>query len=359
MVDNGATGAKSFYARVPVTGAPAKVTLTNIGDKPASTIQVNVTKPSSISVTDATYDGKMLHVAASSSKVGSTLTVAGYGATITAGVADITTGAPPAVVTVTDGTDNGTATVRVTAGATSAPGQPPVAPSAATDPICTVAGPNGGADVVVPCTNGAPATSATPVAKVAAATTAPAALGTPVALDASTSVNATSYEWTRISGPQVTFTNGTTAKPTATLQPIDVSKYTSTTVPKAAQNAPAVVQVVAVNGTTRSAPVQVTIPVSVDTVQVTTNKYKAGSEYRLDGTSTLASGQLVLTPPTTVAVYNATTGKLVGTTQVDTTGAWSLRLRAPFAAGQDLAANVRIVTSRGGFLTSTMPGAPN
>jgi hypothetical protein len=360
MLDSSGSGAKSFYARVPVSAsAPAKVTLTNIGDKPASTIQVDVTKPSPISVTDATYDGTKLHVAATSTAAGA-LTVQGYGATVTNGVADITTSAPPAVVTVTDpATNKGTATVRVTGGSTSTPGQPPVAPSAATDPVCTAADPNGGPDVVVPCTNGAPATTATPVAKVAVATTPAVALGGTVPLDASTSTNAASYEWSSVSGPPVTFTNGTTAKPTATPQPYDVSKYTSANLPKAAQTTAAVVQVVAVNGTTKSAPVQVSIPVNVDTVQVTTNRYKAGSEYRLDGTSTLASGQLVLTPPTTVTVYNANTGKLVGTTQVDTTGAWSLRLRAPFAAGQDLAANVRIVTSRGGVLSSTVPGAPN
>jgi len=366
MVASSTTGAKSFYARVAVSGTmPANVTLNNNGDAPLSTIKVAVTKPSSIAVTDATYDGTTLHVAASSSKPGAVLTVAGYDpttATLANGVADIPTGAPPANVSVTDGTDTASAPVRITAGGVTPPGEAPVPPSANTDPVCTVldpADPTGQAEIVVPCVDGAPAPDAAPTAKVAPVTT-PAALGDSVPLDASSSTNATSYEWSYVSGPQVTFTNGTTAKPTVKLSPYDVTKYTSANLPKAAQGAPAVVQVVAVNGTQKSAPVQVSIPVKTDTVQITTTKYTAGKEYRIDGTSTIpgvAPGGV--NPATTVAIYNTTTGALVGTTQVDTTGAWSYRPRAPFAATQIFARNLTVVTSRGGYTTGTVTGAPN
>jgi hypothetical protein len=227
------------------------------------------------------------------------------------------------------------------------------------NPVCTVLDPVTGVETTGDCPVGGPPATATPTAKVAPVTT-PVVLGDSVALDAGTSTNATSYEWSSVSGPAVTFTNGTTAKPTAKLTPYDVSKYTSTTLPRAAQGAVAKVQVVAINGAARSAPVTVDIPVKVDTVQVTATKYTAGKEYRIDGTS-LTGGSLVLNPPTSVAVYNTTTGKLVSTAlvQVDTTGAWSFRLKAPFATGQDLARNITVVSSRGGYTTNLVAGAPN
>ena len=60
-----------------------------------------------------------------------------------------------------------------------------------------------------------------------------------------------------------------------------------------------------------------------------------------------------------MSIYNTTTGKLVGTAPVDTTGAWSFRPRAPFAAGQDLARNITVVSTRGGYTTGLVAGAPN
>jgi hypothetical protein len=200
-------------------------------------------------------------------------------------------------------------------------------------------------------------------------TVAPAAataLGDSVVLDASATTNATSYEWTAVSGiapaggPAVTITNGTTAKPTVKLTPYDVSKYTSATLPKAAQNAAAVVQVVAVTGTgttaTRSNPVRVEIPVKLDTLGPLTTKYTANKEYRIDGTSTITGGSLVLNPPTSVSIYNTTTGKFVGTAQVDTTGAWTFRPKS--LTGVELARNITVVTSRGAYTTGLVAGAP-
>ena len=78
MTASAETGPKSFYARVAVTGNPANVTVKNIGDAPTSSSQVAVTKASPITVTDASYDGAKLHVAAISAKPGAPLTVAGY-----------------------------------------------------------------------------------------------------------------------------------------------------------------------------------------------------------------------------------------------------------------------------------------
>ena len=128
MASNGTAGAKSFYARVPVTGAlPANVTLNNIGDAPTSTINVAVTKASPITVTDASYDGTTLHVTATSTNAASTLTVQGYSgsaATLAGGVADIPTTAPPANATVSDGSTSASAPVRITGGGMTPAGQP-------------------------------------------------------------------------------------------------------------------------------------------------------------------------------------------------------------------------------------------
>jgi hypothetical protein len=356
-----APGPKSFYARVAVTGTdPANVTVKNIGDAPTSSSQVAVTKASPITVTSATFDGATLHVGASSTAAGATLTVSGYDpkvATLTNGAIDIKTGAAPATVTVTDGTNKGTAPTQIIGGGVTPPGEPPVPAGPAVDPICDVNG------VVGPCPAGGPAAGTAPAVTVAPV--AATALGDSVVLDASATTNATSYEWTYVSGPQVTITNGTTAKPTVKLTPYDVSKYTLANLPKGAQNAPAIVSVVAVNGTgataTKSDPTQVSIPVKNDTLGPLTTKYTAGKEYRIDGTSTIPGGAPVLNPPTSVAIYNTATGKLVTTAlvQVDTTGAWSFRPRAPFAATQDLARNITIVTSRGGYTTGLVAGAPN
>jgi hypothetical protein len=354
-------GAKSFYSRVAVTGNPANVTVKNIGDAPTSTSQVAVTKASPIVVTAATFDGSTLHVAASSTSGGAPLTVSGYDAsvaTLSNGTVDIRTGAAPATVTVNDGTNKATATTQIIGGGITPPGEPPVPAGPAVDPVCTVLDPNTGLDVAGLCPVGGPAPTATPTPNVAAVA-APVALGDSVTLDASRSTNATSYEWTYVSGPQVTFTNGTTAKPTVRLTPYAVDKYTSATLPKAAQNAPAVVSVVAVNGTNKSQPFQVSIPIKTDTFGPLTTKYTANKEYRIDGTSTVQGGALVLNPPTAVAVYNTSTGKLVGTAQVDTTGAWSLRPRSPFPATQDLARNITAVSSRGAYTTGLVAAAPN
>ena len=364
------SGPKAFYARVEVgKTAPANVTVKNIGDAPTSSSQVPVTTASAITVTDASFDGTKLHVAASAAK-GGTLTVVGFDptvATLVNGAVDIPTGAPPANVTVTDGTDKASMPIRIGNVGVTPPGEPPVPVGPVVDPVCTILDPATGVESPGKCPVGGPPAGTGPTVKVAPV--AATALGDSVVLDASQTTNATSYEWTPVSGvgiaggPAVTITNGTTAKPSVRLTPYDVTKYTASNRPTAAQTAPAVVSVVAVNGTgttaTRSTPTQVSIPVRIDTAAVTATKFTAGKEYRIDGTATIPGGSLVLNPPTTVAVYNTTSGKLVGTVQVDTTGAWSFRPRAPFAATQDLARNITVVSSRGGFTTGLVAGAPN
>ena len=73
-----------------------------------------------------------------------TRTVTGFdpkNATLVDGKVDITTGAPPANVTVTDGTDKGTAPVHIGTVGVTPPGEPPVTPGPAVEPVCTILDP--------------------------------------------------------------------------------------------------------------------------------------------------------------------------------------------------------------------------
>ena len=147
---------------VAVTGGAdaTKIVIQNAGDVPVSSKTVSLSDV--VTVTDASYDGATLTIAANSSDPAATLTVKGYG-DLTAGAASFTgVDAPPHVITVTSN-EGGSATVPL---ATSGPFTTP-------DP---------------------------PVAAVVASPTRPIA-GQPVTLDASGSLDATSFEWTLVSKP--------------------------------------------------------------------------------------------------------------------------------------------------------------
>jgi len=182
------------------------------------------------------------------------------------------------------------------------------------------------------------------------AAVAPAVRGSTVTLDGSGTTNATAWQWTQTGGAPVTLTGATTAKATFQLP------FADTTKPVAPDNAPLTFRLTATNGNntdpaTASASKDVTVTINPDTVTVTTGRFRAGSEIRIDGTSVVPGGSLVLNPATTVAVYVAAgqpnAGKLVGTAPVDTTGAWSVRLRS--TTGFSAFTTVDVVSSRGGF----------
>ena len=147
---------------VAVTGGAdaTKIVIQNAGDVPVSSKTVSLSDV--VTVTDASYDGTTLTIAANSSDPAATLTVKGYG-DLTAGAASFTgVDAPPHVITVTSN-EGGSATV----------------------PLAT-SGPFTAPDL--------------PVAAVVASPTRPIA-GQPVTLDASGSLDATSFEWTLVSKP--------------------------------------------------------------------------------------------------------------------------------------------------------------
>jgi hypothetical protein len=144
-------------------------------------------------------------------------------------------------------------------------------------------------------------------------------------LDGSASTNAESYLWTQVSGPAVTLTGATTAKPTFT--------YVNQLLPAAPgpnptfvfNNAPLVFQL-RVTNPAGSATRNVTIRPQADAFTGLAVRYRTGNnEWRISGNTTLLAGQRVS------AVLGSTlTGRVIGTPQaVDTTGAFSIRVTGP------------------------------
>jgi hypothetical protein len=147
-----------------------------------------------------------------------------------------------------------------------------------------------------------------------------------VTLDGTGSTDASGFAWTQTAGPAVTLTGAGTSKPT-----FKMPKRSSTlTFQLKASNA-------AGSGTDT-----VDIAPRPDALKITRAQYTTSSrEWRVEGTSD------VFGPGVTVTIYNGTTsptdgvttpsGTVVGTATVDTLGAWKLRLTsnsAPTATRQ-------------------------
>ncbi|NMH98881.1 hypothetical protein [Pseudonocardia acidicola] len=337
------TGSKRFYARVKVNGTPpAKVTVRNIGDDPVSTSVVDVTRPSGITITEASFDGASLRVKATSA-TGEPLTVNGYNVPVGQDGAVIPTVAPPMTVKVTSPTGSATAPVTVSGGTESPPGLPPItSPAPDPGPICDPA----------PCAEGGgvPA-GATPQAK-AVATPTSALRGATFTLDGGQSTNSTTYEWSQVSGPAVTFSDPKIAKPTAT---VAFAAATSDSAPRNEPTGPAVIRLTTTNNGANPSSTQVTIDVPRDTVTVGSARHRTGSELRVDGTATIAGNTGVLAPATVVVLYtrpDATAPWVkIGTSPVDTTGAWSVRVRP---GPTRLQTQYLVQSSRGGTATGAL-----
>ena len=340
-------GSNRFYARIPYTGAaPATVKLRNISDNPASTSSVAVTTRE-ITITQATFDGTELTIAATS-KSGGALTIAGIGALPSGTATDFPMTAPPASVTVTQGSGKATQEVLVTDGAATTP-LPAIPPSGTVDPTPGGDTSTSTGGTVTPGTGTTPA--ADPKAAVAASQVS-LIRGATATLDASSSTNATTFAWTRKSGPDVVLTGAATAKPTVTL-PFQVK--TTDTQPAAVDNGP-VVLTVTVTGDTGTTPstADVTITPQVDTLATTTARHRLGTELRIDGTSLFAGAAKILTPQSQVVIYDTTPGRPVtklGTSPVDTLGGWSLK---PKPGPTRQVTSVRVQSTGGGAVTANV-----
>lgn len=397
-----------YVARLPFTGAtpPTGINVTNFSDNPRASFDLPVTDL--VMVTEATYDAdqRTLTVSAASTDqaVPPTLTAKGYGAmtagtqtlspAISSGTVPSTTpptlsgtvavgsktfvdvDAPPEQVTVTSAAGGSASRVVEVTGA--------AFPS---DPVSADAGPDqtvqqgqtvlldgtgslnatsmawtqiSGPTVTLSGANTAQATFTAPSAAVqlgfrltaqgpggpsiddilvtVQAVTAPVANAGPdqnvlasstVVLDATGSTGAASFQWTQISGPTVTLNGAATARPTF-LMPAG-------TTPLAFQ--------VTVTGPGGSASDAVVIRAIPDVISVARAEFRTGNaEWRIDGTSSIIDNNAV-----TVYVGSGTSGQVIGTALVDTTGAWSVRVRnSPVSP---VGGVVTIQTTRGGQQT--------
>ena len=145
--------------------------------------------------------------------------------------------------------------------------------------------------------------------------------GRAVALDGSRSTAVETYSWRQVSGPAVTLTGATSARPAFT--------YPTQALPAAPgpngtfvyDNSPVVLELTVRNpgGISTS---RVTVRPQADPLGGITARYRTGKlEWRIDGSSTLLAGQRV-----TVVLGSSLSGTVIGTGAVDATGAFSVRV---------------------------------
>ncbi|MEV4279775.1 PKD domain-containing protein [Actinoplanes xinjiangensis] len=366
-----------YYGRFPVTGSVpatgATIEVVNAGDRPVARKTRKLVDV--VRVTDARYDADAgtLTVAAASSDADSTppqLSVTGFGP-ITGPFTGVT--APPAAVTVTS-SSGGSTTVPLTGSGQAFVPDLPVANAVA--PAAAVAGQKvtldgtgstGAIDTYSWTQTSGPAVivtgAATPTASFVAtqagtytfrlAVSGPGGAGTPVTvsvtvtgaapavanagadqtvirgrtvtLDGSASTGAETYQWRQVSGPAVTLTGATGARPTFT--------YPSLTLPAAPgpnptyvyTNDPVVLELTARNPSGASTS-RVTVRPQAETFTGLTVRYRTGNnEWRISGTSNLLAGQRI-----TAVLGGTPAGRVVGTpVTVDAAGAFSIRVTGP------------------------------
>lgn len=348
-----------YYARIQFTGdAPTSVKITNIADKPASSSTINVSKPSGISITKAVFDGSKLDIAATSS-VGYPLEVIGLGslaAPTTAGApaeASFAVKAPPASITVKHAAGN-TASLAVTVagGNATEPGLDPLVP--AQDPGPVIETGSGGGSTGDPGTGdpGTGETGAEPLTATVTASSTTAARGASVQLDGRSSTGEVGYHWSQVSGPEVTLSSETAANPTVS---VPYWANTQDREPKGAPAAgPARIKLVTTGaaGATKEAVFDLTIQNDSVTIDAG-SRHRRGTELRVSGTSALAGNTAILTPATSIVIWNVSgsTPVKIGTAQVDTLGAWSYKVK-PGPTQQ--VTRVMVQSSRGGTATASI-----
>jgi hypothetical protein len=352
-----------YVGRVPFTAAPpSTVTVTNTSDVPASK-KTGVTVTDDVRITSAVYDADAnkltINAKSSDTLTPPQLTAAGYGDLDPSGVlvVDNLAASPPDVTVKSSA--GGSATVPVTmAGAGFAP--TPAAAFAGADqqvlqgatvtldgggstgPIrgyhwvqtagptvvltgkdaktATFTAPSVDQDTTLTfeLTVDGPGNPAPNSVDITVLATAPAAAdsnagpdqtvaqaGT-VKLDGTASTDATGYAWKQTVGPTVTLTGANTATPTFTM-------------PKGAD--PLTFQLTASNASGPDAsPDEVVVKPKPDVVTISRAQFtRSTREWRVEGTSD------VFGPGVTVTVFN-TAGAKVGSADVDTLGAWKVRV---------------------------------
>jgi hypothetical protein len=381
-----------YYGRFPVTGhidPDATVEVVNASDNPPAHKTRRIVDV--IRVTEAQYDAdaQTLTVSASSSdQHGSApeLTVAGFGPLT--GQPFTGVAAPPAAVTVTSSAGgSGTAPV-IGSGAVFLPAAPTASAVAEVTAVlgATVkldgSGSSGEIDTYAWTQTGGPAVTLTDGNQATAtfvptqrgtyafslAVTGPGGAGVPVtvtvnvtnavppkadagpdqtvvrgravALDGSRSTGVETYSWRQVSGPAVTLTGATTARPSFTY-PAHAIPATPGPNPAFAYNNDPVVLELTVRNPAAVRTDQIVVRPQADPLTGITTRYRTGkNEWRVDGTTSLLAGQRVA-----VVLGSTLTGTVIGTTAVDATGAFSVRVTGPVPGN---VRTISIVTSTGG-----------
>jgi hypothetical protein len=380
-----------YYGRFPITGPvpPGKtIEVTNSGDRPAT--HKTRALADVVRVTDATYDSdaQTLSVRATSSDAsGPVLTATGFGRLTGALFTGVV--APPATITVTSA-GGGSATVTlVSTGRTLVPAVPVAAATADTPAIIgqtvrlDATGSTGSIDTYAWTQTGGPAVTLTG-ATTATATVKPTVAGTydfgltvagpggtsapvtvrvivtaatgpradagvdqtvvrgrAVTLDGSRSTAAETYSWQQVSGPAVTLTGATTAKPTFTFPVLAMPAAPGPNAAYVYNNDPVVLELT-VRNPAGVATARTTVRPAADNFTGLAVRYRTGNnEWRITGTNTLIAGQLVS------AVLGSTlTGRVIGTpVAVDATGAFSIRVTGPVPGP---VTTISLVSSTGG-----------
>lgn len=341
-------GGGRYYARIKFTGsAPENIKITNIGDKPASSSTVKVTKPSDVLVTKAVFDGTNLTVGAVSTEPGA-LTITDLGVLDntspgTQSEKSFPVKAPPAMVTVTTASGGSDSLpVMVSGGAATPAGLDPLNPQPDPGPVVDT-----GTGSETPPTEG----PAAPLTAVAAAPS-PLSRGGSAELDGSGSTGAASYKWRQVSGPTVSISSDSVAKPVVSIPFYAKSTDTAPLTAKADEPVGMELVVTDANGV-NSAPATVQLTIKTDTVTIAGSRHRVGKEMRITGTSVVPGSTALLIPATTVVIYDTTGGTLtkLGNAQVDTLGNWELRAK-PGPTRQ--ITSVLVQTSRGGTATGTV-----
>jgi hypothetical protein len=150
--------------------------------------------------------------------------------------------------------------------------------------------------------------------------------GTLASLDGSSSVLADTYKWEQViptSGqqpPTVTINGPNTAKPTFTFPKMPLPALNATTYTVNQQPITLKLTVTGQNGATATD--EVVVRPQPETLAITAAEFRAGSEWRVSGTSTILAGQRV------AVMYGQPgtgTGRVIGFANVDALGAWSFR----------------------------------
>ena len=363
-----------YYGRFPINGpiAPGTaVEVINAGDRPVPHKTKAMTDVVTINEVSYDADARSLTVRASSSdKSGPALTVTGFGLISGSPFAGVI--APPGTITVTSAA-GGTSTVAlVGTGQVFLPGIPVAAATADTPAIVgqnvklDATGSTGQIDsytwvqtsgpavtlanastpqatfvATLPGTYGFTLTVAGPggtpapvtVTVIVTGATAPRAdagtdqtvvRGRVVTLDASRSTAAETYSWRQVSGPAVTLSSGTVAKPTFSYPAQLLPAAPGPNVAFVFDNNPVVLEVTVRNPAGVST-ARTTVRPQADAFTGLTVRYRTGNnEWRIAGNTTLLAGQRV-----TAVLGPNLNGRVIGTAAVDATGAFSIRVTGP------------------------------